>query len=202
MQQATKARILKTLRTLHAWLGILILPWIFMIGLTGFYMNHAKAVLRVMEPAGYDEAQFDLWPNAQDLTVSDAMKIALSVWPDNAIPLPLHDDYHDRPSFTFKMASGTVIVTRATGHYFVKTNFRRKTYAPDGSLLHSKIYWGSVFKILHARGWLNNSVGTWLADITSIALLLFAASGIFLWWMPRAKKIKRTLKISGRKHQA
>ncbi|MBL9048118.1 MAG: hypothetical protein JNK34_12550, partial [Tabrizicola sp.] len=30
----------RLVRTLHSWLGLLILPWVILAGFTGLYMNH------------------------------------------------------------------------------------------------------------------------------------------------------------------
>jgi len=35
----------RKLRVVHGWLGAIILPWIVLAGLTGFYMNHKDAVI-------------------------------------------------------------------------------------------------------------------------------------------------------------
>lgn len=196
MNQALRARVLKTLRTLHAWLGILIFPWILIVGLTGFYLNHAKAVLSFIEPPAFDESTFADWPDPVIADRGSSLAMARAIWPESPPQKFTEGDYHGRPSFTIDTAAGQLIVSEATGHYFIKAGFTRKTFAPDGTKLDSKVYWSTIFKTLHVRGWLNNSVGTWIADITSIALVLFASSGIFLWWMPRAKKFARALKRS------
>ena len=196
MQQKVRANTLKILRTSHAWLAIIVLPWIFMIGLTGFYLNHAKVILRFIEPVGYDETQFRDWPNSIEATRESALTLAETIWPGEEVSKFASKAYHSRPSYIMDLPSGQVIVSRATGHYFVKYGFTRETYAPDGTLLHSKKYWGSVFKTLHTRGWLNSRFGTWLADITSFSLVTFALTGMFLWWIPRAKKIGRVFRRS------
>lgn len=191
MQQQTRAKTLKLLRISHAWLAIVVLPWVLMIGLTGFYMNHAKAIIKLVEPAGYDENLFSEWPNKVKVTREGALALAETIWQGEEISKFSTKAYHGRPSYIMDLPSGRVIVSRATGHYFVKYGFTRETYAPDGTMLHSKKYWGSIFKTLHTRGWLNSQFGTWIADITSFSLVFFSLTGMFLWWMPRAKKIGR-----------
>lgn len=190
MKQAHRARFLKFLRTFHSWIAIIVFPWVLIMGLTGFYLNHSKMILGWFETTSYDESQFGEWPDIE-VTRFTALDVAVDIWPDERVQKVEFTDYHDRPSILIEKPSGSVIVSEATGHYFVKTYLTRKTYAPDGTELHSKIYWGSAFKILHTRGWLNSRFGTWLVDITSISLVIFSVSGIFLWWMPRAKKFAR-----------
>ncbi len=194
MKPATRATILKTLRTLHGWLGVIIMPWVLIAGFTGFYLNHKQAVLSVIEPAPYDEAQFDTWPDPQEGTLTQALKLAAQNWTDERVSTIEEKPYHNRPAIIVTKPSGQIIVSKPTGHYYIKTTFRRKTFAPDGTELDSKIYWGSIFGWLHARGWLGTRFGTWLMDITSLALIAFALSGMFLWWMPRAKKFARLVR--------
>ncbi len=193
MKPATKARILKFFRTSHAWLGLFIFPWVLVIGLTGIYLNHKSLVLDWLDSSRYDESRFAEWP-VLDMEVGDALPIAQSIWPDEDITGVKGDVYHDMDSFVFTKDSGKIIITRATGHYFVKSNLSRQLYAPDGTLLDRKIYWKSVFKWLHARGWLNSTPGTWLADLTGVAMVIFSISGLFIFFMPRTKKIVRAVK--------
>jgi len=193
MKPATKAKTLKFFRVSHSWLGLFVFPWILVIGLTGLYLNHSKLVLGWIGASNYDESRFADWPEVA-LTMPEALVVAQSVWPDEPVKDVSGKAYHGFDSVQFKKASGTIIVTRDTGHYFVKTNLTRRTYAPDGTLLHKKIYWSSVFKWLHVRGWLDNSFGTWLADITAGSMVVFAVSGLFLFFMPRAKKIGRAVR--------
>lgn len=193
MIQARKAKIQKFFRVTHGWLGLFVFPWILAIGLTGLYLNHSKLVLGWIGASSYDERQFSTWPQ-KDIQVSGAMIIAQSVWPEEDIESLQEDRYHGFTSYVFEKASGRIIVTQETGHYFVKSNLVRRTFAPDGSLLHRKIYWSSVFKWLHVRGWLNSDLGTWLADITGFAMVFFALSGLWLFFAPRLKRIARALR--------
>ena len=167
-----------------------------MIGFTGFYLNHSKAILNFIEPIGYDESLFAEWPNSVEVTRDGALSLAESIWLGEEVTKFASKSYHRRPSYIMELPSGQVIVSRSTGHYFVKYGFTRETYTPDGVLLHSKLYWGSIFKTLHTRGWLSSRFGTWIADITSFSLIFFSLTGMFLWWMPRAKKLKRMVRRS------
>jgi len=193
----SKGQIFRLFRTVHGWLGIFIFPWVIVIGATGFYLNHARAILPAIEGPNYDESRFDEWPVTTPVTLDTARMVAQSVWPEEEIAKVSEKTYHHRHSFEFKKASGQIIVTQPTGHYFVKTYFTRRTYAPDGTLLHSKVYWGSVFKKLHRAGWLGRSLGTWLADLTSLAMVVFGCSGIILWWVPRSRRILRSVADRG-----
>jgi hypothetical protein len=188
-----RGRVLRLFRTILGWIGIFVFPWVIVIGATGFYLNHAQAVLAVLEGPKYDESRFDEWPGTEPVTSEMAHAIAMTIWPGEIIEKVIETDYHGRPSFEFRKASGRIVVTRPTGHYFVKTDYTRRTYAPDGALLHSKTYWGAIFKGVHRAGWLGRGLGTWLADLTSLAMVLFGMTGVVLWWVPRSRRLLRAV---------
>lgn len=193
MAGASKGRVLRLLRTVHSWLGIAIFPWIIAIGATGFFLNHERTILPLIAAADYDESQFDRWPGAAPASREAAIAVAAGVWPGEAASEVLERDYHGRPGFEIVMPPGHVIVVRQTGHFFVKTAYIRRTYAPDGTLLHRKVYWDTVFKRFHVRGWLGRGLGTWLADLTSLAMVAFGATGVVLFLMPRLGRVRRAL---------
>ena len=59
---------MRLLKTLHGWLGVFVLPWVLIIGLTGLYLNHESLVTGFLDGGSYDEAQFDVWPDPQPMT--------------------------------------------------------------------------------------------------------------------------------------
>lgn len=114
-------------------------------------------------------------------------------WADEPITKAKAIEYHGFVAIQFTKPSGNVIVSIKTGHYYKKTRLYRYTYDPLGSLVDRKIYWSYVFRYFHEAGWIDNSFGVWFADITAIALVLFGASGLILFIVPRQKKLKRNL---------
>jgi len=179
---------MRLLKTLHGWLGVLVLPWVIIIGLTGLFLNHEGLVLGWLDGGGYDEATFDAWPGAQPLTVDAARALAERLLPGQSLTLDPDRSYHGREAASFDAVGIKVIVALKTGHYWVKTDFRRVTHAPDGTVLEAKTYWGAIFKRLHVRGWLTSTFGTWAADITAAAMVVFGLSGIVLFLMPRLRR--------------
>jgi hypothetical protein len=180
--------MIRLLKTLHGWLGIFIMPWIIVIGLTGLYLNHSKLVLGFLPNSSYDEARFDDWENPQPLEQASAKAVAVGVFPGDSFELNKSTKYHGREVHMFDGDSGRVIVAVESGHYWVKTRFTRKTFDPDGRQIDSKIYWGTAFKSLHTRGWITRGLGTWLADITAGAMVVFGFTGIFLFLVPRIRR--------------
>ncbi|MGJ8622063.1 MAG: hypothetical protein ACSHW1_04745 [Yoonia sp.] len=187
------AATLKFLRTLHSWLGIVALPWVIFFGLTGFYLNHPDAVRAVLPLTSYEDtgAEFETLPTP--LGMAEAADIAQAYWPDSPINNITKTTYHGYDSVSFERDAGAVIVALDTGHYYVKSNFRNLQFSPEGDMVGRKIYWNYVFGIFHRTGWLGWSLGTVLADITSLALIVFGLSGMVLWYLPKHKRFKRRL---------
>lgn len=195
----TKAQTLKTLRSLHGWLGVILLPWIIAIGATGFYLNHARMILDVIEPEAFEESTLIDWPGAASVNRSAATDIAAQYWPqDLPVSEPSNVSYHGFDAYEFEHADGTVIVAQETGHYYVKSDYTRRTFAPDGTEVHSKIYWSTIFKRIHTRGWFDSRFASWLADITAVSMMLFGLTGIVLFWLPRARRFQRAIGLGPR----
>lgn len=179
---------MRLLKTVHGWLGVIVLPWVIIIGMTGLYLNHERLVMGWLEGESYDEAQFDAWPGAKALAPEKARVLAEGLFPGVELTLEEDSAYHGREAAIFAAGDAQVIVALATGHYWVKTDLTRVTYAPDGSVLATKTYWEGIFKRLHEQGWLTRTFGTWLADITAAAMVIFGLSGIILFLMPRVRR--------------
>ena len=180
----------RSLKSIHSWMGVFILPWVIIIGLTGIYLNHYGTISAWMEVPSYDERQFDSSHLAHEATQAEALAIAQAAWPRENFHLSSQDSYHDRSTWVYRSDRGRVIVDKATGFYWLRTDFRRQTFAPDGTQVHNKYYWGVLFKTLHERGWATNTFGTWLADITGGALAVFGLTGIYLFVAPRLRRRK------------
>lgn len=180
---------IRLLKSLHGWLGFFVLPWIIVIGLTGIYLNHSKLILGYLPAGNYNEAKFDDWPKT-NLDEAAAKSIAVAVFPGDTLKKDKSTSYHGRDTVRFDGTDGQVIIALETGHYWVKTRYVRRTFDPDGRQLDTKLYWGSLFKRLHRTGWFDNTLGTWLADITAGAMVIFGLSGIILFLTPRLRRRK------------
>jgi len=177
-------------RTLHGWLGIFVVPWIILIGATGFYLNHGKVLSTMFFPPAFSEKNFDQQRPLSPITREQARRLGETVWPTDPIKKISEDTYHGRRSFMIRKKSGTAILSIPTGHYYLKTRYKRHTYSPGGELLHTKTYWGRMFKDIHRSGWLGGSLGTWIADTVSLAMVIFGITGALMWLMPRIKRYR------------
>lgn len=184
-----KDDFLRIVRTAHGWLGIIVLPWVLSMGFTGLYMNHSGLVLAIFQQAEFSEDLLEELRPPSPVTRDSARILAASIWPKEPIQKIWREDYHGRPSFFAETAKGWLIQSIPTGHHYVKTRYTRRTFTAKEGLVHSKIYWGSIFEDLHETGWLGGGLGTWLADLFSVALILFGLTGSLMWSMPRIRRL-------------
>lgn len=180
----------RLVKTIHSWLGVMILPWVAAIGFTGLYMNHDDLILSLFPTAHYDTAQFSTAPGIAPQNEASARLMAASLVPDADLTLTDDTDYRDRAVFTFDAGSSDVIIDAETGHAWINSRYLTRTYAPDGTRLHTRVRWSRVLSSIHTRGWVGTSLGTWLADITAGALVIFGLSGLVLFTMPRLRRRK------------
>lgn len=187
-------KFLRIIRSLHSWMGFIILPWIVLYGFTGFYLNHSKAINKLINASPYNESQFIVRPETEWLSLDAARERARQIWPNETILGTKAAEYHGFVTIQFSKPSGTVIVAIKTGHFYKKTRWYRHTYSPSGELRDRKVYWSYLFHYFHEAGWVNNRFGTLFADMTAIALILFGLSGLVLFAVPRQKKLVRLFK--------
>ncbi len=191
MKEKTKSGFLGKCRILHGWLGIFVIPWVILIGTTGLYLNHGKVIGKTLFPEEFSEKDFGQHQPPAPITRDQARLLGESVWPADPIKKISEETYHGRRSFMIHKNSGTAILSIPTGHYYLKTRYKRRTYSPDGQLLNTKTYWGRVLKDIHRSGWLGGSLGTWIADAVSLAMVVFGITGAMMWSVPRFKRLRR-----------
>lgn len=187
-REKSRLHVLPALRKIHTWLGVLVMPWVIVIGATGLYINHSKLILPMVRQAEFSEKQFTDRIPPGPLTEKSARLLGQELWPDEPIKKIQVETYHGRRSFIVRKKSGSIILSIPTGHYYLKTPYTRRTYSPEGELLHTKYYWHRIFKVLHTRGWIGGRFGTLLADIVSVAMVVFGLTGPILWAAPRIRR--------------
>ena len=177
-------------RSIHSWLGILLMPWIIffgIIGITGLYLNHQELVISWLPNSEYNEAIFRENYLENRVSREIAQTIADKYWETEDSLLVEKVVYHDFQSLWFKKPSGYIIVSLNTGHYYVKSNYRRLTFDQNGYQVHTKIYWPYIFGIFHRTGWVNWRLQTVLADLSALALVLFGVTGTTVWYLPKQR---------------
>lgn len=180
----------RRLRSIHGWLGALILPWVVVAGMTGFYMNHERLVLGWLPDASVANPQdYEGEPQAGPVpTATAAMGIAARYRPDRDMTMDPDTSYSGRVVWTVDTGPDAVIVDRQTGFVWLRERYRITTFAPDGTRVGTELRWSRILSSLHTRGWVGEGLGKWLADITAIALMVFGLSGLVLFWAPRQRR--------------
>ena len=190
-KEKRKRGFLSVCRTLHGWLGIFVVPWVILIGATGFYLNHGKVISSMLFPEAFSEKDSDQHQPSSPITREQAQSLGEKIWPADPIIKISEEVYHGRPSFIIRKNSGNAILSIPTGHYYLKNRYKRRTYSPDGQLLNTKTYWGPVLKDIHRSGWLGGGLGTWIADAVSLAMVAFGITGAMMWSVPRVKRLRQ-----------
>jgi hypothetical protein len=183
---------LKSLKTIHGWLGALILPWVFLAGLTGLYLNNEKLVLSVFpkNTAG-DGAQFLDIAGAAPVDLEAATLIANKAVAGMAYTPNNTTRYRGASIYRFRAGSNnTIYIDRDTGGYWHLRRYKISSFDKDGNRLGTEYRWGRILSSIHERGFVGNALGRWLADITAVALMVFSASGIVLFVSPRIRRAK------------
>jgi hypothetical protein len=184
---------LKLCRTVHSWLGILVFPWVIIIGLTGVYLNHSQLIYSFFSGPEFSESQFTEKPFTELDSRKKAQSIAEKAWPNQPTIKIWEELYHGRSSVHVKRPEGLTVLSIPTGHYYLKTRYTRRTFSPDDKLLHTKYYWGAVFKDLHRTDWLGRGPGTWIADAVGVIMVIFGITGSIMWMAFRFKRFRSLL---------
>ena len=151
-----------------------------------------QMILSVIQQKEFAESQFKEFRPPAPITRDSASIFAESIWPNQPIKNIQQEKYHGWPSFFVEKDGGRIILSIPTGHYYIKTRYTRRTFSPKRELVHTKIYWGKIFKTIHATGWLDRRLGTWLADIFSLTLITFGLTGSMMWTIPRVQRLIRS----------
>ena len=187
---------LQACRSIHGWLGVLVMPWVVIIGATGFYLNHSRMFSPLFDHNKFSESQLEKFELPAPVTRESARLLGEKLWPEEPIKKISQKSYHGRQSYFVKKDQGTIIISIPTGHFYLKTRYTRRTYSKGEELLHTKIYWKRAFRDIHETGWMGGSFGTWLADTVAIAMMVFGLTGVFMWLAPKVQRLRRRFKVS------
>jgi hypothetical protein len=196
VRQSDAMNALRFLRTIHGWIGVVVIPWVLLYGLTGFYLNHERDMAFLF---GSDEVDL-LWREDQPGRLSDeaaARAWFAQVFPDLPVEKVTDEDYHGKPAFQIATGSLLVIAPKNSSFYFDKTSHVRQLHDNTGAVINHHVYWPSILKELHTHGWLRSPLGTTLADLFSLLLIGFGLTGACLWTIPRLMR-SRARRTAGR----
>ncbi|HMS95848.1 MAG TPA: hypothetical protein PKA03_11625, partial [Tabrizicola sp.] len=156
----------RLVRTLHSWLGLLILPWVILAGFTGLYLNHEDLVLSVLPDGNVGASAFIDGGTVLD----EASARTLAETQFGPVEGGKSKEFEGRKALSFKARDGSeVLVDMETGHSWLVSRYVVTLYAPDGTVLAHALRGGRLLPSLHERGWGGSALGPWLADITACA---------------------------------
>ena len=180
----------RRLRTIHSWLGVAILPWIVLAGLTGFYLNHPKAVSFLTSTAGAPTPEVSV-PAGSAMPVEDALDAmgrGLALYPEETVSFKKTDKFNGRDVYVVEVGPRDLYVDSETGFIWDRGRYETVYVSPEGDRLDRNLRWSRILRSLHERGWVGTALGRWLADITAISLMVFGLSGIYLFVAPRLRR--------------
>lgn len=176
----------RLLRNLHTWLGVMILPWVIIAGVTGLYMNHSSLILSVF-PVG-DTEELLLGAPALPQTEDSAAEIVQAMYPNTRFDDMGGGRQNGRNGYVFVADDFEVVVDQDTGYFAVKYRYFMHLYSPTGHRVASRPYWNKILSRLHRDGWVGGALGSWPADIVAAALVIFGSTGLYLFTAPRLRR--------------
>jgi hypothetical protein len=174
------------LKSLHGWLGVMILPWIVMAGFTGLVENHGYAILRHLPDTRFAPAMVAQLPPSP-VDAARVTEMAARLLPQPFLP-PSQARVLTRPGFSVIAQGRTLQVDQATGAYLLIGPYMSTLYDAKGWRIATQVQWPRLMNRLHRAGWASDSLGTWPADLAAGAMMLFGASGLWLFLAPRFRR--------------
>ena len=181
---------LKWCRTIHSWLGVIILPWVIVIALTGFYINHPQGFHTIL---GYEDISNADVASLAPVQVSQQLvdTIAKANWPDEAPIGQGQTRYRNRQMFAIAKPSGTIFIpVPSTNIYFVRDGMHERIVGIDGTIFRNQLPYPQMFRVLHEQGWLSSTFGTFFADLVALSMVLFSFTGLLMFFVPKYRKLK------------
>lgn len=150
------------------------------IGLSGVYLNHTpqNAAEEDLQKAGQN--LLANWRLEQSLTQSQALDIATKITGRADITGGEKTDYMGIDAYNFDAGGRRVLVAAGSGHYWLETALTVELFDPNGHEAGSVFRRDDVFKAIHRSGWIDSTLGTWIADIAGISLAVFSITGLVI----------------------
>lgn len=171
-------------RRLHLYLALLLVPWILMYGVSSFVINHNPYFQGLYDDGvpqwtdRFDRPYHRVVPEDADLE-----QIAADILED----VGLEGDF-----FVRRPTPARIDIN--LGDFWSNT---RVVYAVDEGRIRAqdrRFQWNHLFVKMHERsGYHRESVlqDTWavIVDVACLGLLIFMASGVYMWWQLKATRL-------------
>ncbi|MBF0176488.1 MAG: PepSY-associated TM helix domain-containing protein [Magnetococcales bacterium] len=182
------------MRSVHSWMGIIVFPFVFLAGVTGFYLSN-EDLFPTSTMFEHIESGEVIWPEKKDpLSLEKAITLANSQWKNGITGKVTKKKINDRNQYILWEKGGNqrIVIDIDNHSYYVKTSdYIKRQYTPDGIHLHTKFYIYNIIEHIHKGRLMHWGAFKVAVDVTSIALVLFAISGVYLWIRPRLKRYFR-----------
>lgn len=186
-------------RRAHLYLGLVLLPWVVMYGVSSFVISHHASWFKtdkppVWEPVferPYQKAVPDQANNSNDANREQLRAVATEILRENDLEGAF---YSERPN------AGEVRIMRNT--FFDQT---RLTYSIKDQKLKAErqtLNWDQVVLRMHFRNGHNqplflNKLWAFTVDLTCLTMLLWVASGLIMWWRLSKVRLWGALALGG-----
>lgn len=206
-KHAPRQALFIQIRTWHTWMGVLLSAFIVLVCATGIYLNH-KDLFEEKKGAEGGDASVGVPPKSPALTSStrledlpigfaQAMAIAARLLrPDAALDQVQLKDEKGRLVYKVMTAKRVVpereaVVDAVTGEVELKEKgaYRTRRIGAQGGV-EGGVDWGRVMMDLHTGKFFGTAAGKLLVDLTSLVILVLTVSGVYLWWVPFARRRK------------
>jgi hypothetical protein len=172
-------------RRLHLYLGLFLLPWFFMYGVTSVALSHGDWIEKRFYKDGVPNWTTRL-ERSYTLDVpltGDLRPAALRIMKDAAIPPGAFEAFLDK--------DGTLSI-----YWFSFKDAIQIKYDPARHTLKAedrRFRWDHILGGMHARGGFDQeSALDWawsiLVDIVCAGILIWIASGVYMWWFVRGHR--------------
>jgi hypothetical protein len=164
-------------RRTHLYLGMFLVPWIFVYAFSTFMLNHGPTFRELRPPS---DAWIQLWEKNYQASIPDSQE-ALRSWAEEL----LNDEGISTAQWGVNRNPQRVLIT---SQRFLKPV--RVTYRFSDQMLMAEQREGSFFEAvlrLHFRhGYGQGDTMQWIwgfiVDVVCIAFLIWIITGLYLWW--------------------
>ena len=186
-------KFLHVIRRTHLYLGLFLLPWFFVYGVSSIPFSHGAWIRDTFYKGGAPEwtVRFER-PYEIEIPPGEELRpIAARILKDSGVEEGAFGAYRER---------GRLMVFR---HDFWRST--RIAYDPDQKTLKAedkRFRWDQFLTGMHARGgfeqpFLLDRMWAVLVDLVCLAILVWIVSGLVMWWQLRGHRLWGAIALTG-----
>jgi hypothetical protein len=184
-------KFLHVVRRTHLYLGLFLLPWFFMYGVSSVPFSHASSIQPLFKDGTPEwTLRFDRQYEIEVPAGDELRPVGERILKDSGVEEGAFGAYRER---------GRIVVYR---HDFWRST--RITYYPDEKRLRAedkRFRWDHFLTGLHARGGFEQTSALdrgWAAivDLVCLSILVWILSGLIMWWQIPGHRIAGGIAIA------